>query len=130
MDVEQLKEDVRKGRISVDRLVELVVALQRELQAAKQRIDELEQKLIQPKQKTQQDIVNYRSQLGAEYLFLSDLIDSSDPPVNAGARQRLDDLDAQWRRHQASYQALVDGPLADFNRLFEEQAVPAVILKP
>ncbi len=45
MDVEQLKEDVRQGRIDVDRLVGLIVTLQRELAQAKQRIDELEQKL-------------------------------------------------------------------------------------
>lgn len=45
MDVEQFKEDVREGRIDADRLVELVVTLQRQLQAAKQRIEELEQKL-------------------------------------------------------------------------------------
>jgi len=45
MDAEQLKEDVRQGRIDADRLVELIVTLSRELQQAKQRIEELEQKL-------------------------------------------------------------------------------------
>src|SRR4030042_265763 len=39
MDVEHLKEDVRAGRISPDRLGELVVTLQRELQAARQELD-------------------------------------------------------------------------------------------
>jgi transposase len=39
--VDQLKQDVREGRISADRLLELVVTLQRELQAARQRIEEL-----------------------------------------------------------------------------------------
>jgi transposase len=38
MDVEQLKEDVREGRITPDRLVDVIVALQR-------RIDELERQL-------------------------------------------------------------------------------------
>jgi hypothetical protein len=42
MDVEQFKEDVRSGRIPVDRLIELVVTLQRKLQAAKRRIEQLE----------------------------------------------------------------------------------------
>ena len=42
MDVEQLKEDVRSGRITVKRLIELVVTLQRELHAAKRRIEQLE----------------------------------------------------------------------------------------
>lgn len=43
--VEQIKEDVREGRIGAERLVELLVALQRELDAAKRRIAELEKKL-------------------------------------------------------------------------------------
>ena len=45
MDVEQFQDDVRQGRIAVDRLVDLVVTLQHQLQAARQRIEELEQKL-------------------------------------------------------------------------------------
>lgn len=45
MDVEQFKEDARSGRIGVDRLVELVVSLQRQLQAAQRRIEELEKRL-------------------------------------------------------------------------------------
>jgi hypothetical protein len=43
--VEQFKQDVREGRIDADRLVELVVKLQRELQEARRRIEELEKKL-------------------------------------------------------------------------------------
>ena len=39
---DQLKQEVREGRIDVDRLVDLVVSLQRQLQAAYQRIAELE----------------------------------------------------------------------------------------
>lgn len=45
MDVEQLKDDVHAGRITVDRLIELVVTSQRELQAAKQHIEDLERRL-------------------------------------------------------------------------------------
>jgi len=45
MDVEQLKEDVRQGRIAGDRLVDLIVALHRQLDEAKRRIEELERKL-------------------------------------------------------------------------------------
>src|SRR5271157_4326645 len=48
MDVEQLKEDVRSGRITVERLIELVVTQQRELQAAKRRIEQLERQLDVP----------------------------------------------------------------------------------
>jgi hypothetical protein len=47
MDGEQLKDDVRTGRIEVDRLVDLLLALQRKLQDAQRRIEELEAKLGQ-----------------------------------------------------------------------------------
>jgi len=46
--VDQLKEDVRSGRIDVDRLIDVIVTLQRQLEAARQRIDELEKKLGGP----------------------------------------------------------------------------------
>ncbi len=48
MDVEQLKKDVQSGTISVGRLIELIVALQRELQAAKRRIEQLQRQVGVP----------------------------------------------------------------------------------
>jgi transposase len=48
MDVAQLKDDVREGRVDVDRLVDIIVTLQRQLQEAKRRIEELEKKLGGP----------------------------------------------------------------------------------
>lgn len=45
---EQLKQDCREGRIGVERLIQLIEALQRQLQAAHQRIAELEAKLGGP----------------------------------------------------------------------------------
>lgn len=44
MDAEQLKEDVRQGRIPVDRLVDIIVTLQKQLDHSRQRIEELERK--------------------------------------------------------------------------------------
>ena len=42
--IEQLKQDVREGRIDIDRLIDVIATLQRQLEAAKQRIDEFEKK--------------------------------------------------------------------------------------
>jgi transposase len=42
--IDQLKQDVRAGRIDVDRLVDVIVSLQRQLEAAQQRVAELEKK--------------------------------------------------------------------------------------
>lgn len=43
--IERIKDDLRKGRLDVERLIELLIRLQRELDAAKRRIAELEKKL-------------------------------------------------------------------------------------
>lgn len=58
---EQLKQDVRDGRIDVDRLIDVIVTLQRQLEAtkqelksAKQRIEELEKKAGTPTAKVDQ----------------------------------------------------------------------------
>jgi transposase len=40
--IEQLKQDLREGRIHIDRLIDVIATLQRQLDAAKQRIAELE----------------------------------------------------------------------------------------
>ena len=52
MDGEQLKQDVRDGRIDPERLIDLIVTLQRlsqrqlaELEAARKRIEELEKQI-------------------------------------------------------------------------------------
>ena len=51
MDVKQLKEDVREGRIDGDRLVELIDRSQRQLQEAKQELDRAQQRIKELEQK-------------------------------------------------------------------------------
>ncbi len=60
MDVEQVKDDVREGRIGADRLAELVVRLQRELQAAKEMVDQTKRDL----ERALQRIADLERQLG------------------------------------------------------------------
>lgn len=49
--IEQLQEDLRTGHIDPHRLVEVIATVQRELQTAKQRITELEQRNAELQQK-------------------------------------------------------------------------------
>src|SRR2546423_15666856 len=46
--IEQLKQDVCEGRIGLDRLIDVIGMLQRQLEAARQRIEELEKKSANP----------------------------------------------------------------------------------
>jgi hypothetical protein len=47
-EIEQLKQDVRDGRINVERLFDVIATLQRQLRAALQRIEELEKQAGSP----------------------------------------------------------------------------------
>jgi transposase len=51
MDVEQFREDVRAGRIEADRLVDLIVSLQRQWEQSQRRIEELERRIAELEQK-------------------------------------------------------------------------------
>src|ERR1700722_14246290 len=53
-ELEKLKQDVREGRIDAGRLVDLIATLQQELQAAQQRIAELEKQVGSPTAKLDQ----------------------------------------------------------------------------
>jgi hypothetical protein len=92
-------------------------------------IDEWEQNLLQTKTKTQQDIVNFTSRLGAEFMFLKSYIDNHDPRLTAGAKERMQDLEQRWSDQKARLQQIIEEELSEYNRLFKEQQVPAVILK-
>jgi hypothetical protein len=51
MDVEQFKEDVRAGRITVDRLIDVVAASLRDLQAVRKELDEAKRELDKAKRR-------------------------------------------------------------------------------
>jgi transposase len=54
MDAKQLKEDVRQGRVDADRLVDLVVGLQRQLESAKRDLESASQELHAAKQRIEE----------------------------------------------------------------------------
>ncbi|MFP4505879.1 MAG: VPS10 domain-containing protein [Cyclobacteriaceae bacterium] len=93
------------------------------------KITDWEENLIQPKQKTFQDVINFPNQLNAELLNLKSRVDEHDPAVTKGAQARLDDLQAEWHTHQQAMRQIVDQDLAEYNRMYRELNIPAVIVE-
>jgi hypothetical protein len=92
------------------------------------RIDSWEQKLIQPQQKTFQDVINYNNQLNAELMNLKDYMDAADPAVTKGARQRLDDLMSEWTTFAREQDQIVNTEMAEYNKLYSELGLSAIIM--
>ena len=74
-----------------------------------------EQQVIQPSQKTFQDVINFPNRLNAQFVYLGNQLDTNDPTTTQGCRDRLDDLLAQWKQQKTALEVIVSGPIKTFN---------------
>ncbi|RIV73197.1 VPS10 domain-containing protein [Flagellimonas aequoris] len=93
-----------------------------------ERITTWEEKLIQPNQKTFQDVINFRNQLNAEFMHLKGFVDVAEPKVTNGAKERLRDLLAQWKTYEDEKNAIVNDGMKAYNDMFKSLEIPAIIL--
>lgn len=88
-----------------------------------------ERNLIQPDQKTFQDVINFNNQLNAELMHLKSFVDSPDPEVTQGAMDRMDDLMEEWKVFEAKRDEIINVEMKKFNETFKELKLPAIIIK-
>ena len=93
-----------------------------------ERIENWENNLIQPDQKTFQDVINFHNQLNAELLSLKGYIDTAEPKVTQGAKERLNDLMASWKSFKDERDAIINTEMKAYNELYESLNLPAIIL--
>jgi photosystem II stability/assembly factor-like uncharacterized protein len=87
-----------------------------------------EENLIQPDQKTFQDVINFPNQLNAELMNLKSRVDGAVPAATAGARQRLGDLRSIWGHHLKELNRIIDEEVSSFNTNYKVLDLPALIL--
>ncbi|MCH7524727.1 MAG: glycosyl hydrolase [Bacteroidetes bacterium] len=92
-------------------------------------IDSWEQKLIQPKQKTFQDVINFNNQLNAQFMHLKNYVDTADPRLTSGAKLRLADLKQQWQVFSSEKNSIVNEEMKAFNDLYNSLNLPALIME-
>ncbi len=105
--------------------VEAMIEKGKEIQ---KRIEEWEAELIQSKQKTEQDVINFPNKLNSELASLLNRVDTHDPRVTEGAQQRYDDLASEWQRLYASMWKILNKDIADFNQMYKQYDVPALVV--
>ena len=87
-----------------------------------------ERALIQPDQKTFQDVINFNNQLNAEWMHLKGYVDSPDPAVTQGAKDRFADLQQAWKASEKALQSLIENEIATFNEAYKELGIPRLML--
>ena len=136
--ITDIHESVNSMRSAKDQLKKYSKLLKEEKKAAAlvtladsliSQITTWEENLIQPKQKTFQDVINFNNQLNAELMYLKGFADTADPKLTDGAKQRLTDLLADWKKYTAVRDQIINTDMANFNKQFEELKIPAIILK-
>ena len=93
------------------------------------RINSWEENLIQAKQKTFQDVINFNNKLNAQLIQLKSYIDQADPKVTKGAKDRFDDLMEDWQVYKNERDAIIDTEMKAYNTLYKSLSIPALIIK-
>ena len=88
-------------------------------------IDKTEVMLISPKQKTFQDVINFRNQLDAQMFDLLNTVDGNIPPVTKGEISRYEDLNAKWLEIKKGFDKVIDN-ISQINNLIIENSVPFI----
>ena len=92
------------------------------------RINSWEENLIQAKQKTFQDVINFNNKLNAQLIQLKSYIDQANPKVTNGAKERFDDLMNDWQVYKNERDTIINTEMQAYNSLFKTLAFPALIL--
>ena len=92
------------------------------------RIDTWENNLIQPNQKTFQDVINFNNKLNAQLMHLKGYVDVSEPKVTNGVKERLQDLLSDWSVYQNERDTIINVEMNAYNTLYKKLRLPAIII--
>lgn len=95
-----------------------------------QHLNDIEAELVQNKQETFQDVINYPNQLNIHLMDLQNNLDGAVPPVTAGQRARWEDLQAEWHHHQVVLSTFWEEMLPTFNQELQKSQVPYIAPDP
>lgn len=87
-----------------------------------------EAKLVQNKSESNDDVINFKNMLSADYIFVRGELDSNVPIVTNGQKQQLATLDAQWKALKTEMLELLNKDVAAYNKLCAEKSLMKVIV--
>ena len=94
-----------------------------------QKIDPIEDALIQSKAKSSQDVLNYPIRLNNELVALAGSVSTADAAPTAQSYQVFDMLKQRSDEQVGRWRQVVKTDIAAFNQLVRQQDVPAIILE-
>ncbi len=120
-EIHQGVNRMRKARKQINDLVDLIddkpnlKAVADSGRAVAKRIKLWEEKVIQPRSESNDDVINFENKLSADYIFLKGEIDVNTPYVTAGQTARLSELNAIWQPLKTNMNLIIQNDIARFN---------------
>lgn len=91
-------------------------------------INALEDQMVQPKQKTFQDVINFPNKLEVALMHIYGTIDGEEPPVTNGQKNRVKDVVAEFNKVMVEVGEL-EKNIIKFNEMIRSEAVPFIAPK-
>lgn len=125
-DLRSMRSQVKdlKSRVSKDDFEEIHTKADELIKE----MNNLEDQMVQPKQKTFQDVINFPNKLEVALLHIYGTIDGEEPPVTNGQKQRVNDVEKEFNEVMNQLSDLQKN-VADFNSLMREKQVPFIAPK-
>lgn len=93
------------------------------------KIDSLKGQLVQEKQKTFQDVINFPNQLDAKIRHIQSLIDESYPPVTSGQTTRATEVLDDWKMKKDQWLDIQAKDVEQFNEAIDRSDLPFITTK-
>lgn len=104
-------------------------ALFDQAQSISEKLINWEKALIQPSQKTFQDVINFNNKLNAELMYLKGFVDAEEPKVTQGAKDRYRDLNAIWQGHKKELKSILEEDFSSFEAAYKAANVPMLSIE-
>ncbi len=120
-EIHQGVNRMRKAQKQINDLVDLIddkpnlKAVADSGRAVSKRIKAWEEKVIQPRSQSNDDVINFENKLSADYIFLKGETDTNIPYTTAGQQERLSELNAIWQPLKTDMNTLIQNDIARFN---------------
>lgn len=96
-------------------------------EALKSKLGAVEDDLIQTRNESGQDAINYEVKLDNQLAYLYSFINSQDSRPAASAYERLEELKAQLLKARGAFNVLAEGEIPSFEMLLEKEGIPRII---
>jgi hypothetical protein len=87
-----------------------------------------EEKLVQPKSQSYDDIINFENKLSADFIFVHGEADSNVPFITDGQQEILNELNGKWLALKSELESIISKHIGGFNRLCAERKLEKVTI--